>query len=286
VRCPRPGEIQLKVEAAERMVTRAEQRLAEVTASQQQRLADYTRRTQQDQAAGRRRANGRPPVDVGAKAKVVRQQARLDRAQAALHRAHHPTPIPSAAARASLTDPQSRLVLGKHGGYMQAYNMQIACARNQVLLAIELHDNPADMTALVPLVNRTRHNCAAAGITDQVAAWLADSGYASTANFAALADLPLLVSITKEYHQTHGVMPPDHAIPIGHRDMAARLATPAGRQLYRRRGALVEPGFAQLFQRFGRRLHYRGTHVDTEIKLLGTVHNLNKLFRHNTRSCS
>ncbi|MGS2620172.1 transposase [Micromonospora sp. LZ34] len=66
--------------------------------------------------------------------------------------------------------------------------------------------------------------------------------------------------------------------------MAARLASTEGKQLYARRGALVEPGFAQLFQRFGRRLHHRGTSdVDAEIKLLGAVHNLNKIFRHDAR---
>jgi hypothetical protein len=78
---PAAGEIRIKVEAAERMVARAAQRLAEVTAAQQQRLADYARRSRQDQAAGRRRANGRPPVTIEAKTKVVRQQARLARAR-------------------------------------------------------------------------------------------------------------------------------------------------------------------------------------------------------------
>lgn len=280
---PSAGEMRIKVEAAQRMVARAEQRLAEFTTSQQQRLADYARRTMQDQAAGRRRANGRPPVGVEAKAKVVRQQARLAKAQATLHRALNPRPIPSVTATASLTDPASRLMLGKHGGYVQGYNVQIACARNQILLAIELHDNPSDNTALVPVIRRTQHNCAAAGLTSAVTAWLADSGYASTANFTALADLPLLVSITNEHDQTRAATSPDD-VPAGHRDMAARLTSADGKQLYARRGALVEPGFAQLFQRFGRSLHHRGTaNVDAEIKLLGIVHNLNKIFRHDAR---
>ncbi|SCL19893.1 Transposase [Micromonospora pallida] len=281
---PSAGEIRIKVEAAERMVARAVQRLADVTAAQQQRLADYARRSLQDQAAGRRRATGRPPVAIEAKTKVVRQQARLARAQAGLHHALNPRPIPSAAARASLTDPASRLMLGKHGGYVQGYNVQIACSRNQILLAIELHDNPSDTTALVPVIRRAQHNCATAGLTADVEAWLADSGYASTANFTALADLPLLVSLTKEYDQTRATTPRSQDVPAGHRDMAARLASTEGKQLYARRGALVEPGFAQLFQRFGRRLHHRGTSdVDAEIKLLGIVHNLNKIFRHDAR---
>jgi hypothetical protein len=65
--------------------------------------------------------------------------------------------------------------------------------------------------------------------------------------------------------------------------MAARLATPAGQNLYKRRAAQVEPAFAQLFARFGRYLNYRGRDAaDAEIKLLGAVHNIAKLpdFRH------
>lgn len=243
---PSAGEIRIKVEAA--------QRLAEVTVAQQQRLADYARRSLQDQAAGRRRANGRPPAAIKAKTKVVRQRARLARAQAGgTVRLCNPRPIPSAAARASLTDPASRLMLGKHGGYVQGYNVQITCSRNQVLLAIELHDNPSDTTALIPVIRRAQHNCATAGLTSDVAAWLANSGYASTANFTALADLPLLVSLTKEYDQIRATTSPSHDIPAGHRDMATRLASTEGKQAALRPPRRpVEPGFAQLFQRFGR----------------------------------
>jgi hypothetical protein len=63
-----------------------------------------------------------------------------------------------------------------------------------------------------------------------------------------------------------------------------RLATPAGKKLYQRRAALVEPAFAQFFARFGRYVNYRGRDaVDTEIKLLVTVHNLGKLLDHRRR---
>ncbi|MFD4976361.1 transposase [Streptomyces sp. NPDC058424] len=60
-----------------------------------------------------------------------------------------------------------------------------------------------------------------------------------------------------------------------------------GQAQYRQRSALVEPGFAQLFQRFGRHLNYRGRDaVDTELKHLGTAHNLNKLLSHTARTRS
>lgn len=280
---PSGDEIKVKVEAAERMVARARQRLAAVTATHQARLDNYAQRTQSDRAAGLRGAKGRPPVPIDAKTVIVAQRARLARHLDWLERARHPEPHPSAAARASLTDPDSRLMPCKRGGYLQGYNLQIACARNQVLLAIELQDNPADMTALVPMVHQARRNCAAAEITLEVGMWLADSGYASVENFQALAATPLLVSVANEGRLTGRADPPHiESVPAGQREMAARLATPEGKHLYKRRGALVEPGFAQLFQRFGRHLNYRTTDgvdadVDAEIKLLGTVHNLAKL---------
>jgi hypothetical protein len=217
---------------------------------------------------------------------LVRQRARLVKAQAWLERARKPRPVPSPEARACLSDPDSRMMLSKRGGYLQGYNVQIVCARRQLLLAIEVHDNPSDTTALVPMVKKTQHNRQVAGLPGDIQLWLADSGYASTAAFEALADLPLLVSVTSEAHQAGFSAKREHA-RASHHAMAARLATPSGRAQYRQRSALVEPGFAQLFQRFGRHLNYRGRQaVDTEIKLLGTVHNLNKLLSHPARTRS
>ena len=37
------------------------------------------------------------------------------------------------------------MMLSKRGGFVQGYNIQIACARRQLLLAIEVQDNPSDM---------------------------------------------------------------------------------------------------------------------------------------------
>jgi len=280
---PSEGEIRLKVEAAQRMVARAQRRLDAVTAAHLAKLDAYHRRNQADRQTGRRRAQGRPPVPLDAKTVVVRQRARLARAQAWLEQAHSPRPVPSGSARACLTDPDSRLMLSKKGGYLQGYNLQIASGRNQLLLAIEVHDNPNDMLALVPLVRTAQRNCDTAHVRSAVQAWVADAGYACTANFDTLADVSLLVAVTK-----NGADDNHHdqvSIPEDHREMAERLATPEGQATYRRRAALVEPGFAQLFQRSGRHLYYRGrANVNTEIKLLGTVHNLNKLFKHGAQA--
>lgn len=74
---PSAGEITIKVEAAERVVAKAERRLTAVTAAQRARLDDHARRAGQDRQAGRRGANGRPPVPLENKTVVVRQRARL-----------------------------------------------------------------------------------------------------------------------------------------------------------------------------------------------------------------
>lgn len=197
---------------------------------------------------------------------LVRQRARLAKAIAHLERARSPEPVPSPAAVTSLSDPDSRLQLGKRGGYLQGYNLQVVCARRRLLLAIDVHDNPSDRTALIPMVKKTQENQRAVALPGDILPWLADSGYACAASFEELADLPLLVSVTSEAHQA-GFPAKRQAAPAGQQAVADRLATPAGGAQYGRRSALVEPGFAQLFQRFGRHLNYRGRRaVDTEIQ--------------------
>ncbi|MEV8569610.1 transposase [Streptomyces sp. NPDC051322] len=95
-----------------------------------------------------------------------------------------------------------------------------------------------------------------------------------------------MVSVTSDADQA-GFPAKRQQAPADQQDMAARLATPTERAQYRPRSALVEPGSAQIFQRFRRHLNYRGRPaVDAEIKLLGTVHNLNKLINHTPRKRS
>ncbi|MET7888639.1 hypothetical protein [Streptomyces avermitilis] len=79
---PSPTEIRIKVEAAERMVARAEKCLASETEAHQKKLEKYELRVRQDRAAGRRGANGRPPVPMEHKTVLVRQRTRLAKMRA------------------------------------------------------------------------------------------------------------------------------------------------------------------------------------------------------------
>ncbi len=169
------------------------------------------------------------------------------------------------------------------GGWLQGWNLQLTAARRQILLAAGLHDNPADAGALTAMIGAAAANCELAGLAGQIRARLAGSGYASAATFKDLDHLMLLVAVRNEAAQA-GRGDGREAVPPGWEKMAARLATPAGKKLYKRRAGLVEPAFAQLFARFGRYVSYRGHDaVDAEVKLLGAVHNLAKHFEYRRR---
>ncbi len=177
--------------------------------------------------------------------------------------------------RASATDPDSRVMKSPHG-FLQGYNAQVLAGGGQLVLAAGAFSDPNDMRLLHPMLARGQANLAAAGITGPVRAAVADAGYASTANFAAARQPILLVAVSKEARQAGRAAGPDR-IKKAHQAMAARLATPAGRRLYQRRSPMIEPVFAQMLQRGGRRIRYRGLQAaDAEICLWATTHNLLK----------
>ena len=265
-----PGAPAARIAAAQHAAGAAARRLAQAEAAQAAKMEKY----QAAVAAGKRWA-GKKPVPASANARIARIRKNLATAQARLDAARQAAAC--SPGKVSATDPDSRLLPAKNGGWLQGWNLELAAARRQVLLAIELHDNPADAGALVTMIAAAAANCELAGLHEQIRAWLADNGYASAANFAALDHLMLLVAVTGEASQT-GRAAAGRALPAGWEKMAARLATPAGKKLYKRRAAQVEPAFAQLFARFGRYLSYRGHNaVDAEVKLLGAVHNIAKL---------
>ena len=266
-----------RIAAAQDKVAAAQRRLEEAEAAQAAKMDDWARAV----AAGKAWRYGKEPVPAERSARVARARRFLDTAQGRLAAARQAAA--GSPARVSATDPDSRVVPAKNGGFLQGWNLQLTAARRQVLLAAELHDSPADNGALITMITAAAANCEQAGLAGQIRAWLADNGYASAASFTELDHLMLLVAVSGEAGQT-GRANSTAAIPDGWEKMAARLATPAGKRLYRRRATLVEPAFAQFFARFGRYLSYRGHDAaDTEIKLLGTVHNLGKLLDHRRR---
>ena len=178
------------------------------------------------------------------------------------------------------TDPASKVMPAKKGGYDQLYNLQALAGPGQICLAIGFHDNPADVAALHPLLRAGAASLRAAGITAAIERALYDAGYASDANFTTETATELYVAVTREARQTRrSAAGRDPARLDSWQQMAARLDTPDGQALYKQRKAIIEPLFAQLFARFGRTLNYRGGKARTEIHLWAAVHNLLKAIR-------
>jgi len=197
-----------------------------------------------------------------------------DRAQASAAKAPPTTKI-------NTTDPGSRIMPGKHDGFAQRYNVQVLTCPSQIILAIEIHNSPNDKRALITLLLAARANLDAAGITRALGKALFDAGYASEENFTA--DLPvqqLLVSVEKEARQTQRLRDGTSTAAISWAQMTATMTEPANITLYKRRSAIIEPVFAQLFARTGRDLPHRGTAAaQTDLHLRAVVHNLNKIHK-------
>jgi transposase len=274
-----PGGPAARIDAAQHAVQDATRRLEAAEAAQDAKMDAYAAAV----AAGKAWRYGKKPVPAGQAARVARVRKNLATAQARLAAARQAAA--ASPVKVSATDPDSRLLPAKNGGgWLQGWNLQLTAARRQILLAAELHDNPADAGALVEMITTAAANCELAGLAGRIRAWLADNGYASAASFAELDHLMLLVAVGKEAAQAGRAAASAGTLPAGWEKMAARLATPAGQKLCKRRAALVEPAFAQFFARFGRYLNYRGRDAaGTEIKLLATVHNLGKLLDHRRR---
>ena len=192
---------------------------------------------------------------------------------------------PAKPPKANTTDPASRVMPTKKGGFDQLHNDQALAGKHQVIYAIATHDNPTGTAALHPLLAKARANLDAAGIPSPLGTALFDAGYASEDNFTTACEPELYVAITKEARQTGRLR--DGQKPATMKEswqqMAARLDTPQGQALYRRRAGIIEPVFAQLFGRLGRDLHYRDTKADLELHLWAASHNFLKAIRAQAR---
>ena len=275
------AEWQAKVTAARTRVARSEVRVAAVL----ERLhAVYDARQAQitkDRAAYAPIVGYGPPmVEPSRHSQVRRAQDALDVSRAHLAEIETNPPCMN---RVNTTDPASRIMPGKHGGFLQAYNVQIMTSADQFILTIGIHDNPNDKQALVALVNDAQTTLHAAGIIESIGAALFDNGYASKSNFkiALPEGTLLLIAVQKEARQT-GRKSEQAEIGPTWQDMADRLKDPANVALYKRRSAIVEPVFAQIFNRTGNNLYHRDD-VLTELHLLAVTHNFLKIRRHSQR---
>jgi transposase len=196
-----------------------------------------------DLPAELQRREARLATIAAAKARLEARQAEADR-----HRGRTPDDdrkgrgtkpfardfgVPPEDAQDNFTDPESRIMKTSYG-YDQCYNGQLVVdATTQIIVGTDLTACAADNPSLVPLLDQVT---ATVGTPPQTA--VADNGYVGEDHFVAVEarGITPYVSLGREGQPRTATAPG----PATAR-MAARLASDAGRAIYRRRKVIVEP---------------------------------------------
>jgi transposase len=260
----------------------------------------------EDEAHGRDRSGDELPDELKRResrlAKILEAKALLEaraRAEAAEDAARRqaeekgpPTKPPTEAVpepkdQINFTDPESRIMKVSNKGWDQCGNAQAVANEDQIILAADVTDQANDKRQAVPMVDQTLENLEAAGVEQPIGAAVIDSGYYSEANTSALEQRNVDPHIATERLKHNEEIPP---VPRGRiaknqsakQRMARKLRTKKGREVYAKRKGIIEPIFGQLKQVLGfRQFSMRGlAAMRGEWRLMCTVHNLLKLWRH------
>lgn len=187
--------------------------------------------------------------------------------------------------RVNTTDPESG-VMSTAKGLVQGYNAQAVANNEQVVVAAEVTDEHNDLGQLHPMIEATNTSLAQAGIEERPENLLADAGYASEENFAALDEndpdcYVATRNMKKNPKPRTGSRGPLKKNATDVDRMDRKVSTKKGNALYRRRQQIIEPVFGQIKQARGiRGFSRRGKNAaDAEWKLICGTHNLLKLYR-------
>jgi transposase len=220
--------------------------------------------------------------------------------------------------QANTTDPDSRLLKVK-GGYVQGFNAQAVATTDQWVVAAEVTNEANDAAAFIPMIAAAKANLRRAGERRRTRTVVADAGYWSVGNVNARGIEAIIApgrhrqlkKISAQDQQRSELLgrveigeinTAQAAVELGvtrarvnqllrirrvgepetlTTSMIAKLDTPRGQRLYKKRAATIEPVFAQIkHNRRIRTASRRGlAAVDSEWKLITTTHNLLKLWR-------
>lgn len=171
-------------------------------------------------------------------------------------------------------DPTGRVLKGKNQlKWVYGDDVIVTVGRGQIILAARCHGTGNDQGTLAPSLAAARGNLDAAGVTARIRASIADGGFASLTALTAPFEGISLIAMPRK---------PGGGRPSSpeYQRMAARLGSPAGRALYRRRMGMIEPVFRHLTQHGGRDLHFRGPARHTEVTIMAVAHNAGKYVNH------
>jgi IS5 family transposase len=177
----------------------------------------------------------------------------------------------------SRTDEEARF-LRERGGFVLGYTGEIAVNEDHLIVGRRVTQNAADNHSLIPMVDEAERQSGT-----KAATVLADSGFFSLDNVEELEGRGLDVyvpdsNLARELNT--GQRCRDGTMSPTQRRMRRKLRDPAGRRMYGRRKALVEPVFGTLKEQRGmRRFRLRGLQkVNIEFTLAAIGFNLTRLF--------
>ena len=261
----------------------------------------------------RARAAGRPvtrrPQDPQEYCRVRRARAKLGKALARAAEAERKAAEDKAAGKdkapvRNITDPDSRLMPVRGGGFIQGYNAQNVTSEDGLVITTELTDDPADYQWYEPMIAAAQdaaammaaHRPPAPGgepagdgepEPGQIGLVLADAGYCSEDNLTCAGPDRLIATgkhrdLEKAARAAGGDDGSDDSRGDGGGTalavMAARLATDDGITAYRQRGHIAETPHGHIKHNMGfRQLTMRGkAKARAEWAFVCAVHNLFK----------
>jgi transposase len=187
---------------------------------------------------------------------------------------------PDPKAQYNFTDPESRIMKGPDG-FVQGYNVQVAVDELQLIVGHAVTQETNDKKQLMPMITTIAQQSGETPLQ-----LLADAGYCSDANLAAIGetDIDAYISTRKQRHGERPGPCPRGPLPktatIVDR-MSRKLHTKTGAAVYAARKGIVEPVIGQIKQARGfRQFLLRGLEkVQGEWSLVCTTHNILKLYR-------
>jgi transposase len=281
-------EAQTKAEAdLQAPIARVQAAQAGLDKARNQALAradDRARREAEADARGGFLLAGRLPLPIEEQGQVRRQAARVERARQRL--AQRRAAAVEVTGKRNLTDPDARFMPVHGGGFILGYNAQLAVSADHLILAYDVVQDPGDVNQLIPMFERLDAKVAmlrqaTANPDIEIVLTTADAGYDCEANLTAPGP-DRLVALGKR-DNIAGDAPPtsqpgQHA--TARQKMAWRLSTPEGKDLYKTRGATVEPVNGHLKDQRGlRRFSRRGKPaVNAELAFAALTTNITRWF--------
>jgi transposase len=196
----------------------------------------------------------------------------------------------------NITDPDSRLMPVRGGGFIQGYNTQNLTSEDELIIATELTDEQADCPSFEPMLAKGQQAAAlieahrpaasagpqpAGQEQDGIGLALADAGYCSEANLTCPGP-DRLIAVGKGRDLEKAARDPDSDGPgwggPAIQAMRERLKTEDGIAAYRQRGHIAETPHGHIKHNMGlRRLSVRGKRkASAEWEFICAVHNLFK----------